>query len=119
VTDIYGGIKEDGIWGVETTRAAQITWGVDVTGRILHQRREEAQPGLASGWEFDDSDIGDDLLRAFQQFYGLPETGLLERELILTFQARMGTPQDGVLSRPSLAIVEFQRRLNSGDAAGT
>jgi hypothetical protein len=121
MTDEFGGIAEDGLWGQQTTREAQLTWGVPVTGRILNQLRANRQPGTTSGWEFDDDPDGegDVLIKAFQAHYGLDASGHLDEALIRAFQTRMGTTVDGVLSRPSDAVKEFQRRLNTGDAAGT
>lgn len=124
MANAHGGIDEDGIWGPETTRAAQRVWGAPINGRVIHQIRSQKQDGEGNGWEFDGvpEDSGDRLIRLLQEFYHLdhPEVGVnghADLPLIREFIRRMQQGSDGVVTFRD-AVLEFQRRINTGDAAG-
>lgn len=107
---------EDGFWGKGTTRRLQKVLGTPIDGIVSSQ--EEAyrymNPGLTSGWDWDDNPQGSRLISEMQRVMGLKRDGILGPKFVRGLQKRMGTPVDGVLSEQSKAIIALQKRLNDG-----
>ncbi len=101
----------DGYWGPATTRALQRYFGTTVDGVISGQYSNASTRNIPSV-QFGTS--GSLLIKAMQRWLGVKTDGWLGPITVRALQKRLGTAQDGVISRPSLAVREMQRRLNSG-----
>jgi len=82
-----------------------------------HKRYEAENPGLTSGWEWQDkpNGKGSSLIRAMQSWAGMPEgkrDGKIGPETIKAFQKKLGTTQDGRVSKPSQMVKALQRWAN-------
>lgn len=110
------GIREDGIWGSDTTTRAQQLFGTPADGEVWFQYPAHRQPGLTSGWVWNWSRgcTGSALIKAMQNGLGLDPDGVAGPDFWHAFQGRMGTHADGEIWSPSPAVEEFQRRLNRG-----
>jgi hypothetical protein len=117
------GITIDGLWGRQTTTAAQLVVGTVADGEVWGQYKPNAQPAFVGGWVYNyPNPKGSPLIRAMQAIGGVPpaeQDGVVGEQFIRIFQQRMGTHVDGELWAPSPAVAEFQRRLNTGDFAFT
>lgn len=110
-------IAVDGYWGRDTTAALQAYFGTVVDGEIWHQWRANLanNPALTYGWEADSSQAGSPVIRALQNYLGVPADGIVGSETIWALQEHLGTYADGVLTAPSPCVKELQRRLNAGN----
>jgi hypothetical protein len=106
----------DGYWGKNVTRRLQKVLGTPVDGIVSSQEIEWApsNPGLTTGWDWDQYPQGSRLISEMQRVMGLNRDGILGPVFVRALQRRMGTPVDGVLSAKSKAIMAMQRRLNDG-----
>lgn len=107
----------DGYWGPATITALQQHFGTTVDGVVSHQwagTSSDKTDCCQSGWEWDYTAIGSDLIRAMQRELGVDVDGLCGTQTITALQAHYGTPQDGVLSAGSPCVQAMQTALNSG-----
>lgn len=104
-------IAVDGYWGPATTRALQKSLGTPIDGVISGQYRNavtNAIPSVSFGTS------GSSMVRALQRKVGTKADGYIGPNTIRSLQKYLGTYQDGIISRPSNAVKEMQRKLNSG-----
>lgn len=116
-TTIKNKIDEDGVWGKETTKKAQIVFGTTVDGIVSNQYSSEKSknPGLSSTtfeWSSKPNSCGSELIKAIQRKVGANKDGFIGVETITKMQKWLGTTQDGYVSNPSLMIKAFQKWLN-------
>lgn len=110
----------DGLWGRETTRALQRYIKTSIDGEVSHQHPECAQPGFTTGWQYDQSYEGSELIRAIQMWlqsrglYDAHIDGLCGTQTIKGLQKMTGTTVDGEISAPSDCVREIQRRIVDG-----
>lgn len=106
----------DGMWGKATTRRLQQELGTPVDGIVSSQPAiwRAQNPGLTTGWGWDEDPNGSRVISSLQEALGVKRDGMFGPNSISAFQRRMGTPVDGELWRQSAAIKELQRRLNKG-----
>lgn len=110
----------DGLWGRETTRALQRYIKTSIDGEVSHQHPECAQPGFTTGWQYDQTYEGSELIRAIQlwlQSRGLYDAhidGLCGTQTVKALQRMTGTTVDGEISAPSDCVREMQRRIVDG-----
>lgn len=111
-----GDLSVDGFWGGGTTRRLQKVLGTPIDGIVSSQEVlwKAANPGLTTGWDWDENPQGSRLISEMQQVMGLNRDGILGPNFVRGLQRRMKTPVDGVLSERSKAIMAMQRRLNDG-----
>lgn len=107
-------IDIDGYWGEGTTKALQAYFGLAQDGVVAHQWPDNAQPAFTSGWQYDYTQIGADVVRSLQSVLGVTTDGILGYNTIVALQTRMGTYVDGRLDEGSTCVQEMQRRLNRG-----
>lgn len=118
--DPSGRVEEDGYWGKQTTFALQEYIGTTPDGIVSHQHIECKQPGFTTGWEYDSSYEGSQLIRAIQRWlrdhelYNAHLDGLCGSQTIKGLQRMCGTEVDGIVSAPSDCVREMQHRLNDG-----
>lgn len=110
-------IAEDGIWGKETTKKAQVVFGTTVDGIVSNQYISEKSknPGLSSTtfeWSSTPNSCGSELIKAIQRKVGAEADGFIGVETITKMQKWLGTTQDGYVSNPSLMVKAFQKWLN-------
>src|SRR5690625_3343707 len=103
----------DGKWGPATTRALQRALGTPADGIISNQLRNNVTTALY-GNTVRFGRGGSPLVRAVQRKIGAQVDGYLGPDTIRRLQRYLGTVVDGKLSRPSLVVIEMQRRLNNG-----
>ena len=106
----------DGYWGSDTTRAIQGFFSLAQTGQIYHQWAPNiaANPALTSGWNCDDTLMGDPTIRHLQSFLGVEADGIMGSGTIRALQDHFGTYADGVLEAGSVTVQILQSRLNAG-----
>lgn len=110
----------DGLWGRATTRAIQECIGTPIDGIVSHQHPECDQPGFTTGWEYDSTYEGSEMIKAIQLwlqsrgFYDAHIDGLCGTQTIKGLQRMCGTEVDGVIDAPSDCVREMQRRLVAG-----
>lgn len=104
----------DGYWGIDTTKALQSYFGLQETGYVNHQWADNKQPALTGGWEWNYTQIGDNVIRKLQKLLGTEVDGLFGYNDICALQRRMGTCVDGVLSAGSSCVKELQKRVFNG-----
>lgn len=105
----------DGLWGELTTAALQRYFGIEPSGIIEHQWPSNKQGAFTSGWMYDRSGIGDELIKRMQVELGVYEDGLIGPHTINFLQNRMGTPVDGELWAYSPCVKAMQEKLNRGE----
>lgn len=111
---VYANIDEDGYWGSGTTTALQNRFGTNPDGIVSHQWPANQQGAFTSGWQYDYTQIGSDVIRALQAYLGVDTDGIMGYNTICALQRKMGTEVDGELWGPSACVKEMQRRLNNG-----
>ena len=104
----------DGYWGSDTTRALERYFGLPVTGIVPNQWADNKQAGLTTGWQWDYTGYGCNLIKRLQAMLGTDVDGLFGQNDIRALQSRMGTFEDGTLRAGSSCIKELQRRLTNG-----
>lgn len=103
----------DGYWGSATTSALQRHYGTVIDGVVSDQYAPNRQPGLTTGWDWQNfTHGGSPLIRAMQKDLGATVDGYFGRETARALQKRCGTVVDGEIWAESPAIKEMQRRLN-------
>lgn len=107
-------IDVDGYWGEGTTKALQAYFGLTQDGIVAHQWPDNAQPAFTSGWQYDYTQIGANVIRSLQSVLGVTTDGIIGYNTIVALQTRMGTYVDGRLDEGSTCVQEMQRRLNRG-----
>ena len=112
-------LEEDGKWGKATTTRLQQIFGTTVDGEVSNQYKKYAanNPGLTSGWEWQDkpNGKGSSLIRAMQKWAGMPEgkrDGEWGPETCKAVQRKLGTTADGRVSNPSQMVRALQRWAN-------
>lgn len=113
-------LTEDGVWGKATTARLQEIFGTPVDGEVSNQnaRYQGINPGLASGWDWQDEPNGNGsaLVKAMQKWAGMPanaQDGVVGPMTIRAFQKKLGTVQDGKVSKPSQMVKALQAWANS------
>lgn len=109
-------LKVDGRWGSATTERLQYVLRTPRDGIVSSQPDvwRLSNPGLTSGWDWEQYANGSRVISELQQVLGVYRDGKFGEDSIRAFQHRMGTTVDGELWDKSPAIKELQRRLNSG-----
>lgn len=109
----------DGKWDKATTTRLQQIFGTPVDGEVSnqHSKYKSTNPGLTSGWEWEDrpNGKGSSLIKAMQKWAGMPESkrdGEIGPETITAFQKKLGTTVDGKVSNPSQMVKALQRWAN-------
>lgn len=109
----------DGKWGKSTTERLQQIFGTPVDGIVSNQwaMYKDDNPGLVSGWEWEDkpNGKGSALIRAMQKWADMPasqQDGEFGPNTCRAIQKKLGTPQDGEVSSPSLMVKALQRWAN-------
>lgn len=108
-------LEVDGYWGFDTTLALQKLFGTIEDGIVSHQWYENKQDGLTSGWEWDDTLSGSQLIRAIQTKLGCVVDGIIGPKTISALQAHYGTTVDGELWDASPCIKAMQQAINKGE----
>lgn len=113
-------LEEDGLWGKDTTTRLQQIFGTPVDGEVSNQREryKEGNPGLRSGWDWQDKPNGKGsvLIKAMQKWAGMPSSewdGMIGPKTIRAFQTKLGTFVDGVVSNPSQMVKALQKWANA------
>lgn len=101
----------DGSWGEKTTRALQKYLGTPEDGVISGQYRNNITEAIYSV-EFGTG--GSMVIRTLQKLIGAMIDGYIGIETVTKLQRYLGTPVDKKISKPSLMVMELQRRLNKG-----
>lgn len=110
-----GTITVDGYWGKNTTKRLQQILGTTVDGAVSHQYKtyKSDNPGLDSGWKWEDNPSGySPLIKAVQKKVGATQDGYIGPKTIKAIQKWMGTTQDGCFSAPSPCIKKLQQWIN-------
>lgn len=111
------GIKVDGFWGYETSKAAQTVYGTTIDGIVSNQNKSmipylpNCEPG---SWEFVDKKKmkrGSELIKAIQRQLGIAIDGFMGMETITNLQRFLSVSIDGYIG--SETVSAFQRYLNS------
>lgn len=112
-------LDEDGLWGKATTIRLQQIFGTPADGEVSnqHERYKESNPGLRSGWDWQDKPNGEGsvLIKAMQKWAGMPASewdGKIGPKTIRALQTKLGTPVDGVVSNPSQMVKALQKWAN-------
>lgn len=112
-------LDEDGLWGKDTTTRLQQIFGTPVDGEVSnqHKRYKASNPGLRSGWDWQDKPNGEGsvLIKAMQKWAGMPTSewdGMIGPKTIRAIQTKLGTPVDGVVSNPSTMVKALQKWAN-------
>ena len=112
-------LEVDGKWGKATTTRLQEIFGTTADGTISNQHKKyQAQnPGLTSGWDWQDkpNGKGSKLIKAMQKWAGMPESeqdGRIGPKTIQAIQKKLGTTADGKVSKPSQMVKALQRWAN-------
>lgn len=115
------GLKVDGYWGTKTTNSLQKIFKTTVDGVVSHQDKdyESENPGLDSGWDWEENPSGSSpLIKAIQRKLNkeidaeLKEDGYIGPKTIKAIQKWLGCEQDGVFSDPSPCIKKLQQWIN-------
>lgn len=110
----------DGYWGEKTTAALQDYFGIETNslknnrGFVQHQWPTNKQGAFTTGWMYDRTGIGDEVVVALQNWLEIGADGLMGPHTIKFLQRKMGTVIDGELWAKSPCVMEMQRRLNEG-----
>lgn len=112
-------LEVDGKWGRATTERLQQIFGTTVDGEISNQwaTYKEKNPGLTSGWEWEDkpNGKGSQLIKAMQKWARMADKacdGEIGPNTIKEFQKKLGTTVDGKVSNPSQMVKALQRWAN-------
>ena len=108
-------LKVDGWWGKDTTTRLQQIFGTTVDGVVSNQLScyKDENPGLDSGWEWENNPSGySPLIKAIQKKVGAAQDGHIGPKTIKAIQKWMGTTQDGCFSGPSPCIKKLQQWIN-------
>ena len=112
-------LEVDGKWGKATTTRLQQIFGTTVDGEISNQwkKYEANNPGLTSGWDWQDkpNGRGSALIRLMQKWAGMSSydvDGEWGPETCKAFQRKLGTTVDGRVSNPSQMVKALQRWAN-------
>lgn len=107
----------DGIWGMATTKAAQVSYGTPADGRVSSQSSYNLSilSGTGSGWEFvaPSAAEGSQLIMAIQKDIGVSPDGIYGPDSIRASQKKAGTTVDGNISSPSQFVMKIQKNLNT------
>lgn len=108
-------IAVDGMWGTATCKALQREVGTTVDGIISGQNTHDKgrHSGVYCAKYNNASKSGSELIRFFQNLFGIKDSGKLDRETILNMQKYFGTKQDGFISYKSDMVRAMQRWVNS------
>lgn len=112
-----GGLEVDGMWGIQTTIAAQRAFGTTQDGIISNQwegRRSFLETCMPSSWEFvpgDQLKNGSELVRRIQAKIGATVDGFFGPETSILFQRWLGVREDGYIG--TITVRAFQSWLNS------
>lgn len=112
IVEQFTKLTVDGKWGAATTRRLQEYFDTTKDGVISHQFKQKANENITSA-QFDSTLKGSQLIKAFQEFLGVTQDGLLGQATIKELQKRLGTTQDGIISPVSDVVKELQLRLNA------
>lgn len=109
-------IKEDGIWGKETTKVLQRILGTPVDGILSGQVKQSWNSAVENvEWVSNRVARGSLVIKALQRKLKVHDDGFLGPQTIRALQRKLGTPVDGVISRKhSLMVARLQRNLNTG-----
>lgn len=109
----------DGKWGKATTTRLQQIFGTTVDGEVSNQHKKyrDENPGLTSGWDWQDkpNGKGSALIRAMQKWADMPSDerdGEIGPKTIKAIQRKLGTTVDGYVSNPSQMVKALQRWVN-------
>lgn len=112
-------LEVDGKWGKATTTRLQEIFGTTIDGKVSNQikKYEDKNPGLTSGWEWEDkpNGKGSQLIKAMQKWAGMPSSdrdGEIGPKTNEAFQKKLGTKVDGYVSYPSNMVKALQRWAN-------
>ena len=111
------GLKVDGWWGPDTTRAVQRALGTTVDGIVSGQYSGDFNRVNEGGLQKDTWKIGkggSDMVAAIQRKVGVNADRYFGVKTCKALQRYLGTEQDGTVSAPSQMVKELQRRLNAG-----
>ena len=109
----------DGQWGKSTTKRLQQIFGTPVDGIVSNQllSYKDDNPGLLSGWEWEEAPKGgSQLIKALQKWAGMAVSardGMIGPATIKALQKKLGTPVDGVVSNPSQMVKALQKWANN------
>lgn len=110
----------DGLWGSDTTTRLQQIFCTTVDGVVSNQwaMYKETNPGLVSGWDWEDkpNGKGSQLIKAMQKWADMPvyeQDGEIGPKTIKAIQKKLGTTVDGVVSKPSQMVNALQNWANS------
>lgn len=110
----------DGKWGEATTTRLQQIFGTTVDGKISNQHLvyKVVNPGLTSGWDWDEkpNGRGSQLIKAMQKWAGMAPAdcdGEWGPKTCKAIQRKVGTIQDGKVSKPSQMVKALQRWANN------
>lgn len=116
-----GKLKVDGLWGKNTTKDVQKALGTPVDGVVDSQCIDwkAKNPGLTTGWDWQEVGKGSPCIRALQKYLKVKVDGVAGKvtfnALIEAFKDRSGaTKLDGKLDKPSITIKAMQKALNEG-----
>lgn len=114
-----GKLTVDGQWGKGTTRRLQQIFGTPADGIVSNQHAgyKADNPGLVSGWEWEDYPKGgSQLIKALQKWAGMASgaiDGMIGPATIKALQRKLGTPVDGKVSNPSQMVKALQTWANN------
>ncbi len=108
-------LEVDGYWGELTTIRLQQYFGTYVDGVISHQWADNAQPACTGGWDYDDTEIGSNVVRALQAMLHVETDGIIGKDTISELQEYLGVEVTGTLEEGCDTIKELQRRLNKNE----
>lgn len=114
-------LKEDGKWGVDTTKASQKVLGTTVDGIVSNQleRCKQYLPAaLETSWEFKETGCsGSGLIRAIQKLVGATKDGHCGKETVKAVQKFLKAGKfysgriNGILCKDT--VIGWQKYLNS------
>lgn len=109
-------IKEDGIWGKETTKIGQMVYGItSQDGKVPHQKKSYRKvcPACSTdSWTFDGSKGWSWLIAALQRDCGLkwtvehPSYGKMTRKTRLTLQKKLGVKRTGNIDAATVKALQ-------------
>lgn len=119
-TDKVGKLTVDGKWGKTTTKKLQQIFGTPVDGEVSNQHAayKAKNPGLVSGWDWQDkpNGHGSALIKAMQKWAGMAASdrdGVWGPATCKAIQKKLGTPADGEVSCPSQMVKALQKWANT------
>lgn len=114
----HGGtsIAEDGWWGSDTTGRLQEVLGTPHDCIVSNQWAPNAVffKCATSGWQWDRSGVGSQLIKAMQRSMGVKDDGLVGIDFVHALESRYGFNPDNRLDGPSNTIKKMQANLNQG-----